>query len=146
MLTDLVVLNVSRSEPSSYAICYCSWIWQCSYYTGSACEQLCGRARAIEVHTSLCGCCCLRTKLKTTNDIMHVILDTRPSRAFQRATLKCWEWPGDEATYMYVRTSKKYKVHQRSRLSEYAYHQIVTSKNQKTKGKLPSAFSIIYSY
>ena len=39
-----------------------------------------GRATAIDVHTSLCGCCCLRTKLKTTNDIMHVILDTRPSR------------------------------------------------------------------
>ena len=51
-------------------------------YIGSACEQLCGRARAIDVHTSLCGCCCLRTKLKTTNDIMHMILDTctRPSR------------------------------------------------------------------
>ena len=27
----------------------------------------------------------------------HVQLDTRPSR-FQRATLKCWEEPGDKAT------------------------------------------------
>ena len=39
----------------------------------------------------------------------HVVLDgqvtsrTRPS-AFQRATLKSWEWPGDEAAIIYVTT------------------------------------------
>ena len=31
------------------------------------------------------------------DDITHVTLDTRPP-SFLRATLKTWEWPGDEAT------------------------------------------------
>ena len=33
----------------------------------------------------------------STGDVTHVTLDTGPL-AFQRATLKSWEWPGDEAT------------------------------------------------
>ena len=79
---NLVVLNVSCSESLMPFATVAGFGSAATIYTGSACEQLhvCGRARAIDVHTSLCGCCCLRTKLKTTNDIMHVILDTRPSR------------------------------------------------------------------
>ena len=77
---NLVVLNVSHSEPLMPFATVAGFGSAATIYTGSACEQLCGRATAIDVHKSLCGCCRLRTKLKTTNDIMHMILDTRPSR------------------------------------------------------------------
>ena len=79
---NLNVLSVSRSEPLMSFATVAGFGSAATTYTGSACEQLCGRAREIDVHMSLCGCCRLRTKLKTTNGIMHVILDTctRPSR------------------------------------------------------------------
>ena len=77
MLTNLVVLNVSRSEPLMPFATVAGFGSAATIL--AAREELCGLVRAIDVHTSLCGCCCLRTKLKTTNNIMHVILDTRPS-------------------------------------------------------------------
>ena len=42
-------------------------------------RQLWGWARAIDVHTSYCGCSCQCTKLKTTIYITHVTLDPWPS-------------------------------------------------------------------
>ena len=50
---------------------------------------------------------------------MHVILDTIHGQAlgplaFQRATLKSWEWPGDEATYTALYLHCTYTVHVRT--------------------------------
>ena len=64
---NLVVLNVSCSEPLMPFATVAGFGGAATIYTGSACKQLhvCGRARAIDVHTSLCGCCRLAPTHKT---------------------------------------------------------------------------------